>query len=96
MKPKLLLLISVFVIASVLVAVVSVSALAGISLDWWSVDGGSAVSSEGRGYRLDGSIGQPDGGVSRGGNYALYGGFWGGGETATHDLIHLFLPLVLH
>ena len=96
MKPKLLLLISAFVIASTLLFFVSASALHGVSLDWWTVDGGSAISSEGGGYRLDGSIGQPDGGVARGGNYALYGGFWGGGEMATHDLINLFLPLVLH
>jgi len=96
MKPKLLWLISAFVIASTLLFFVSASALGGLSLDWWTVDGGSAIYSEGGSYSLDGSLGQPDGGVSRGGNYALFGGFWGGGEIATHDLIQVYLPLVLH
>lgn len=80
------------VIAGALLGVVSVSALGGYSLDWWTVDGGGATSSAGGSYGLGGSIGQPDaGGTSSSGTYTLTGGFWGGGATA-HNL---FLPLIL-
>ena len=80
------------VIAVTLLGVVSASALAGYTLDWWTVDGGGATSSTGGSYSLGGTIGQPDaGGTSSGGTYSLSGGFWGGGATA-HNL---FLPLIL-
>jgi len=96
MKPKLLFFLFVLIIASTLLFFVSASALDGVSLDWWTVDNGSAIYSEGGSYSLAGSLGQSDGGVSRGGDYALFGGFWGGGQIATHDLIQVYLPLVLH
>ena len=80
------------VIAVTLLGFVSASALAGYTLDWWTVDGGGATSSTGGSYSLGGTIGQPDaGGTSSGGTYSLSGGFWGGGATA-HNL---FLPLIL-
>ena len=80
------------VIASALFGILSVSALGGYTLDWWTVDGGGATSSTGGSYSLAGTIGQPDAGTSTGGTYALSGGFWGGGAAAGHDL---FLPLIL-
>ena len=92
MKTRLLFLLLVLVIASALLIFVSASAQGGFSLDWWTVDGGGAVSSVGGDFGLGGTIGQPDAGVSSGGNYALSGGFWGGGETAAS--IDLFLPLI--
>jgi len=79
------------VIAVALLGVVSASALAGYTLDWWTVDGGGAMFSSNGSYSLGGTIGQPDAGTSTGGTYTLSGGFWGGGATA-HDL---FLPLIL-
>jgi len=48
----------------------------GYDLSWWTVDGGGATFSTGGPYRLGGTIGQPDAGELRGGNYTLYGGFW--------------------
>jgi hypothetical protein len=52
------------------------SATAQYSLDWFTLDDGSATSA-GSGYSLTGTIGQPDAGAMTGGNYALAGGFWG-------------------
>jgi hypothetical protein len=46
-------------------------------IDWYTIDGGGGTSSGG-GYTLIGTIGQPDAGMLAGGNYSLYGGFWGG------------------
>jgi hypothetical protein len=45
----------------------------------------------GAGLRLSGTAGQPDAGAM-GGRYALYGGFWGGGEV--ENQYTLYLPLV--
>ena len=44
-------------------------------LTWWSVDGGGGTSTGGV-YAVTGTIGQPDAGAMRGGNYSLTGGFW--------------------
>jgi hypothetical protein len=78
MKRKLALTLLLPIIALAVLGVVRVSALTGYNLDWWSVDGGGAISSTGSGYSVDGTIGQPDAGIARGGSYTLVGGFWGG------------------
>ena len=91
MKRKWFLSLLLLVLAITLIGVVSVSALVGYALDWWTVDGGGDTSTGGN-YSLGGTIGQPDAGTSSGGTYALSGGFWGGGAVAGHDL---FLPLIL-
>ena len=95
MKRKWFLSLLPLVIAVAALGVVSASALAGYTLDWWTVDGGGATFSTGGGtYSLGGTIGQPDAGTSSSGTYALSGGFWGGGATA--EAAHnLFLPLIL-
>jgi hypothetical protein len=51
---------------------------AGLSIPWWTVDGGG-VTSQGGAYSLSGSIGQHDSITMTGGNYSLRGGFWSGG-----------------
>jgi hypothetical protein len=68
--------------AAALIGILRASALAGYSLDWWSVDGG-AGSSSGGSYTLGGSLGQPDAQTSSGGAYALDGGFWSGASVPT-------------
>src|SRR5438046_2556508 len=45
-------------------------------IDWFAIDGGGGTSSGGQ-YTLSGTIGQPDAGELKGGNYVLEGGFWG-------------------
>jgi len=62
-------------------------------LSWWTVDGGGYTISTGGNYTLSGTIGQPDGGMLSGDNYALAGGFWAGvseviqpPECAQYDL----------
>ena len=61
-------------------------------INWWSVDGGGD-SSQGGGYTLIGTIGQPDAGAMSGGNYTLYGGFLPGGTLL--ERVELYLPLVI-
>jgi hypothetical protein len=63
----------------------------GYDLSWSTVDGGGATWSEGGGYALGGTIGQPDAGVLSGGGYTLAGGFWGGAAAR----YGVYLPLVL-
>jgi hypothetical protein len=64
----------------------------GYALDWWTVDGGSHSFSQGGGYALGGTVGQPDAYVHAlsGGDYTLTGGFWGGAAQ-----YRIYLPLVL-
>jgi len=91
MKRKWFLSILLLVIVGALLGVVSASALAGYTLDWWTVDSGGDTSSGGS-YSLGGTIGQPDAGTSSGGSYSLSGGFWGGGAAQVYNLS---LPLIL-
>ena len=91
MKRKWFLSILQLVIVGALLGVVSASALAGYTLDWWTVDSGGDTSSGGS-YSLGGTIGQPDAGTSSGGSYSLSGGFWGGGAAQVYNLS---LPLIL-
>ena len=92
MKRKWSLSLLLLAIAITLLGILSASAVAGYSLDWWTVDGGGGGGS-GNGYSLGGTIGQPDAGTSSGGNYTLDGGFWGGVGDITQNY-QVYLPLV--
>lgn len=49
------------------------------TIDWWSVDGGGEIRSEGGDWTLSGTLGQPDGtegNLLTGGSWQLTGGFW--------------------
>jgi hypothetical protein len=46
------------------------------SIDWFTIDGGGGTSTGGV-YSVSGTLGQPDAGTMRGGDYSLLGGFWG-------------------
>jgi hypothetical protein len=94
MKRKWLLALFLLVIGVALLGVGSAFALAGYTLDWWTVDGGGATFSTGGSYSLGGTIGQPDAGTSTGGSYTLDGGFWGGGADITPNY-RIYLPLVI-
>jgi len=63
----------------------------GYDLSWNTIDGGGTTWSEGGGYSLGGTVGQPDAGVLSGGGYTLAGGFWGGAAVR----YGIYLPLVL-
>lgn len=62
------------------------------SIDWFTIDGGGGTSTGGV-YSVTGSIGQPDAGITSGGNYSLVGGFWGISliQTAGAPLLKIFL-----
>jgi hypothetical protein len=57
-------------------------------LQWYTIDGGGAVSSGGS-FDLVTTAGQPDAGALTGGNFSVGGGFWPGvaGESATGVMI---------
>jgi hypothetical protein len=46
------------------------------TIDWYKVAGGGGASANGQ-FSLTGTVGQPDAGAMRAGNYSLTGGFWG-------------------
>ncbi len=53
------------------------AAFADYSISWYTIDGGGGYSSGGP-YEMVGTAGQPDAGVSAGGDYVLNGGYWAG------------------
>ena len=66
----------------------------GYELSWFTVDGGGLTWSTGGGYKLGGSIGQPDAqALAQGGGYRLQGGFWR--PVAEPPGLRVYLPLVL-
>ncbi len=79
------------VLLSLLASVALAQSGGGYDLTWNTVDGGGYTWSEGGGYALGGTIGQPDAGTLSGGGYTLTGGFWGGGVVQ----YRIYLPLVL-
>jgi hypothetical protein len=89
MKQRLLLvsLITLFLLITVSTGFAYVS---GYSLPWWTVDGGGGTSISAQ-YSLNGTIGQPDGGMLSGGEYKLSGGFWADEQLTMGQL---FLPIV--
>jgi hypothetical protein len=80
------------VLPSLVVATLTSANEPNYTLDWWTVDGGGETIGSGI-YVLQGTVGQPDGGVLSGGGYVLSGGFWGGGSGAVE--YDVYLPLVL-
>jgi hypothetical protein len=67
----------------------------GYDLSWWTVDGGGLISSQGGGYVLAGTAGQPDASASMsGGGYTLAGGFWGVGSAGGSGG-DIYLPIVI-
>ncbi|MFB0537256.1 MAG: hypothetical protein ACETWR_20020 [Anaerolineae bacterium] len=66
-------------------------------LSWSTIDGGEATFSSGGDYSLGGTIGQPDAGLLTGGDYALVGGFWGGGASggSSPGSQKVYLPVIM-
>jgi hypothetical protein len=92
---RLLPFILLLALATALVLPVLAQTGGGYDLTWSTVDGGGATFSEGGGYKLGGTIGQPDAGAMADGDYALSGGFWGGIVSVVEYYYHLYLPLIL-
>ena len=88
MKRLLILLL----LLTVLVAVgVVLAAPDSINVFWWTVDGGGAELSGGS-YKLHGTTGQADAGVSGNGRYSLNGGYW---NPKTSHANTVYLPIVI-
>ena len=51
-------------------------------VQWLTIDGGGGMQSAGGGWRINGTIGQPDAGILAGGSFKLEGGFWSGVTVA--------------
>ena len=93
----LLVLALLLLMASVALRLAQDVALAqsgGYDLSWFTVDGGGATFSQGGGYSLGGTAGQPDAGELAGGSYTLNGGFWYGGAAAAGEG-EIYLPIIM-
>jgi len=66
--------------AAFAVGAIAASAQAGITIDWYTIDGGGGTSSAGT-LSVSGTLGQHDAGVLTGGGFTVKGGFWAGVET---------------
>ncbi|MCC6358988.1 MAG: hypothetical protein IT450_09605 [Phycisphaerales bacterium] len=53
------------------------AAVAQLTVDWYTIDGGGTTFTAGGGFELGATLGQPDAGqVLTGGGFELVGGFW--------------------
>jgi hypothetical protein len=66
----------------------------GYNLGWTTVDAGGYTFSTGGNFALGGTTGQPDAGLLIGGDFALGGGFWGGGALRLVQQ-NVYLPLIV-
>ena len=84
-------------LAACLLLCVAFQALAqsggGYDLSWSAVAGGGGTLSTGGTYSVDGTVGQPEAGLLKGGDFTVGGGFLPGGEVASEYWI--YLPLVV-
>lgn len=62
-------------------------------LSWSTVDGGGGVACTGGAYSVDETVGQPEAGLLRGGDFTVGGGFLPGGEVASEYWIYLLLVM---
>ncbi len=76
------------VVLVIIVIVLCSLVRADYEITWYSIDGGGGTSNGGP-YTLTGTIGQPDTGVSSGGNYVLSSGFWSGSIGCVVNLTDL-------
>jgi hypothetical protein len=90
MVPRKIIVIFIALMMLLLLAF-NVMEQSGYDVDWWTTDGGGYTWSEGGGYSLGGTIGQPDARALSGGGYTLAGGFWSGIVA----LIKNYLPLIM-
>src|SRR5688500_6422907 len=68
-------------------------AQAPLAIRSWTVDGGGGTL-QGSNFTLHGTFGQPDNGVLAGGEYRLYGGFWGPATTSSPSQPVIYLPSI--
>jgi hypothetical protein len=92
---KGILMVAVLLVVLVGLSLVALAAPQALSLTWWTVGGGGQTASQGGGYTLGGTAGQPDAGALSGGGYTLGGGFWRCGALAEGASYLIYLPVVM-
>ena len=81
MKRGIFLILFIFLLAA---ASLTLAQGHNFTLDWWTVDGGGGMSSDGR-FTLQSTTGQPDAGEMENGRFTLLSGYWdGSGEYAVY------------
>lgn len=86
-------LIPLAVLVCLLLVTGALALPAGFSIPWWTVDGGGGESVAGE-YRLTGTIGQAEGGVMKGDQYTLSGGYWGGPLAEAAPGFQMHMPVI--
>ncbi len=75
------------------VAVAAACALAQLTIDWQTIDGGGGTATGGT-YSVSGTIGQPDAGQPlAGGDFSLAGGYWAMVAVQTAGAPHLSIVI---
>jgi len=93
-KKFLIPLICILLIVIGATALASAKESGGLSISWWTVDGGGGTS-YGESYSLSGTTGQPDNRQMTGGAYTLEGGFWNNQIQGISPLTqNSYLPLI--
>ena len=90
----LLFMVLCLITASVILAAPD-SPAGGLSISWWTVDGGGGTSKGGQ-FALSGTAGQPDAAAMSGGPYTLNSGFWNGRVNGVSGGLgtNLYVPFV--
>jgi len=98
--PRKISILLLFVVLCLMVASVILAApdspTGGLSIPWWTVDGGGGTSKGGQ-FALSGTAGQPDAAAMSGGSYTLSTGFWNGRINGISGTLgsNLYLPFVV-
>jgi hypothetical protein len=79
-------LVGLLILLPIAVAAAVGPAGSGYRIESSSIDGGTPVTSDGDGFHLRGSVGQPDAGTLAADGYVLRGGFWSG-ALVSNDII---------
>jgi hypothetical protein len=95
MPKKAIIFLAILVLCVTVGPVILAAPDGGLSIPWWTVDGGGGTSTGGQ-FDLSGTVGQPDAAVLAGDSYVLSSGFWNGRVNGISGTLgtNLYLPFV--
>ena len=95
MPKKAIIFLAILVLCVTVGSVILAAPDGGLSIPWWTVDGGGGTSTGGQ-FALSGTVGQPDVAVLAGDSYVLSSGFWNGRVNGISGTLgsKLYLPFV--